>query len=81
MHVRLADAMARGAVIRDALGVDPLDVDFHEFADRPVGEVRAGLSFPPKSAGAIAGGSCGAFDLDGMSVIQQAYAASLAADD
>ena len=81
MHVRLADAMARGVVIRDALGVDLLDIDFHEFADRPVGEARAALSFPPKSPRAIASGSTGAFDLEGMSVIQQAYAASLAADD
>lgn len=81
MHVRLADAMARGAAIRQAVGVDLLDVDFHEFATRSVDEARAALSFPPKSDRAVASGSSGAFDLDGMSVIQQAYATSLTRDD
>jgi hypothetical protein len=80
MHARLADAMSRGSAIRDAVGIDLLDVDYHEFVERPVAEVRTELSFPPKSARAIASGSPGAFDVDGMSIIQQAYAATLPAN-
>lgn len=80
MHVRLADALARGSAIREALGVDLLDIDFHEHAGSSVDDVRAALSIPPKSERAIASGSVGAFDRDGMSVIQQAYADSLGDD-
>ncbi|MEQ8842320.1 MAG: hypothetical protein RIB98_15150 [Acidimicrobiales bacterium] len=81
MHVRLSDALSRGNAIREALGTDLLDVDFHELAERPVDEVREVLSFPPKSDRAVSSGSVGAFDLTGMSVIQQAYAASLGSSE
>ncbi|HEY5664995.1 MAG TPA: hypothetical protein VIS05_13270 [Ilumatobacter sp.] len=77
MHTRVGDAMWRGRVVRDRLGVDLLEVDYHRFADRPVGEVCAELGLEPKSASAVAAGSPGAFDLAGMSRIQQAYATSL----
>jgi hypothetical protein len=81
MHIRLADALSRGAAIRRGLGTDLLDVDYHELADLPLDEARRELSFPPKSAKAVAAGSVGAFAKDGMSMIQQAYAASLGADE
>jgi hypothetical protein len=77
MHARLADALSRGNAIREQLGTDLLDLDYHEFATRSVEEVRRELSFPPKSDRAIASGSAGAFDIEGMSALQQAYAASL----
>ena len=78
MHLRLADALRRGRDLCDRLGVDLLDLDFHEFADRPVAEVhgRARASAPRETA-ACAAGSPGAFDPAGMSRIQQEYAASI----
>lgn len=80
MHVRLADALARGGAIRDSLGVDLLDVDYHEFVDQPVDAVRRELSIPPKSEAAVACGCPGAFDLAGMSAIQQAHATARGQD-
>jgi len=77
MHVRIADALRRGRAGCDAVGVDLLEVDYHELADRPVVEVRNELGIPDKSAAAQACGSNGVFDLDGMSRIQQSYAATL----
>lgn len=81
MHVRLADALARGSAIRVSVGMDLLDVDYHEFAAMSVDEVRRALSFPPKSDRAISSGSVGAFAVEGMSAIQQAYAASLGSNE
>ena len=77
MHVRIADALRRGRDLCDRLGVDLLDVDYHELAARPVTEVRAELGIDPKGDAAVAAGSAGAFDLAGMSHIQQEYAASI----
>jgi hypothetical protein len=77
MHVRMADALRRGRVLRDRLGIDLLEVDYHEFAAQPVDEVRAELGFEPKSDRAVEAGSPGAFDVDGMSRIQQEFAGSL----
>ncbi len=77
MHVRLADAFRRGRDLCERLQVDLLDIDYHAFAERPVPDVRAELGFDPKADGALHAGSAGAFDLAGMSPIQQAYAASL----
>jgi hypothetical protein len=73
MHARVADALYRGRVLRDRLGIDLLEVDYHQFADQPIDAVRTELGFEPKSAA----GSPGAFDLAGMSANQQAFAASL----
>lgn len=64
-------------VLCDRLTVDVLEIAFHEPAARPVADVRADLGFIPKSEHALAAGSPGTFDLDGMSGIQQEYAASL----
>ncbi len=77
MHARLADAMRRGQDVCDRLGVDLLDVDYHDFVGRPISEVRAELSIDPKGDRAVSAGSAGAFDLAGMSRIQQEYAASI----
>jgi hypothetical protein len=77
MHVRIADALRRGRALCDRLGMDLLDVDYHEFVARPIRQVRAELGFEPKDEAAVSVGSPGAFDLAGMSRIQQEYAASL----
>ena len=77
VHVRIADALARGQRICERLGTDLLDVDYHERAGRPVAEVRDELGFDPKGDAARAAGSAGAFEPAGMSHIQQAYAASI----
>ena len=77
MHVRIADAMGRGQRLCDRLGVDLLDLDYHDHAEQPVARVRAELGFDPKGEAAVSAGSPGAFDLAGMSRIQQEYAASL----
>jgi hypothetical protein len=77
MHVRIADALRRGQRLCERLGVDPLDVDYHDVADRTVTEVRTELGIEPKSDAALAAGSPGAFDWDGLSRIQQEYATSI----
>ena len=75
MHARVADALYRGRVLCDRLGTDLLEVDYHQFADQPIEDVRRELGFEAKSP--AASGSPGAFDLAGMSMNQQAFAASL----
>lgn len=77
MHVRLADALRRGRNLCERLGVDLLEVDYHELAPRPVAEVRSELGLDPKGSAATAAGSPGAFDRAGMSRVQQEYAASI----
>jgi hypothetical protein len=77
MHVRIADALRRGRSLCDRLGADLLDVDYHEFVERPIDHVRAELGFDDKSPLAVAAGSPGVFDVAGMSRIQQQFAASL----
>jgi hypothetical protein len=71
MHQRIADSIRRGKVVCERYDVDLFEVDYHGLAVRRVDEVRALLGVPPKSAGAIEGGSAGAFDLEGMSEIQR----------
>jgi len=71
MNQRIADAIRRGKLVCQCYGVDLFDVDYHAVAGRPVEEVRKLLGVPPKSIGALEGGSAGAFDLDGMSEIQR----------
>lgn len=75
MHQRIADAIRRGKFVCDRYGVDLFDVDYHEHAARPVEELRELIGLPPKSAGAVEGGSAGAFDVAGMSENQQRIAA------
>lgn len=78
MHRRLADALRRGTLLCNDLGTDLLEVDYHDHAASPLEEVRAELGLPPKSALALHSGSMGAFDLAGMSALQQHHATSLA---
>ena len=75
MHQRIADSIRRGKVVCDRYGVDLFDVDYYVLADRPVEEIRGRLEIPPKSSGAIEGGSNGVFDPEGMSEIQRRVAA------
>lgn len=77
MHIRVADAMYRGRVLRDRLGVDLLEIDYHEHAGRPVADVCDDLGLVPKSERARDAGSPGAFEFDGMTAKQQACAMSL----
>jgi hypothetical protein len=77
MHIRIADALYRGRVLRDRLGVDLLEVDYHEHASRRVADICNDLGLMPKSEHARDAGSPGAFDLDGMTTKQQEYAVSL----
>jgi hypothetical protein len=81
MHVRIADALRRGRNLCDRLGVDLLELDYHELASQPVAEVRAEVGIDPKGTAAVDVGSPGAFDLAGMSRIQQAYATSVEQGD
>jgi hypothetical protein len=74
MHQRIADAIRRGKVVSEATGQDLFEVDYHAVADRSVEEVCAMLGVPRKSAGALEGGSVGAFSLAGMSEIQRRFA-------
>jgi hypothetical protein len=74
MHHRLADAIRRGKIVCDRLNLDLFEFDFHANAHRPVDEVREIMGMVPKSDGALEAGSAGAFDLSGMSEIQQRVA-------
>jgi hypothetical protein len=71
MHVRIADAIRRGKVVSENCGTDLFEVDYHALASRSVDEVRVQLGIPEKSEASCAGGSAGAFELAGMSEIQQ----------
>ena len=71
MNQRIADAIWRGKVVCESYGVDLFAVDYYELANRPVPEIRDLLRVPPKSAGAIDGGSVGLFDPAGMSENQR----------
>lgn len=81
MQQRIADAIARGKMVAERFGTDLFEVDFHALADCPVDEVRERLAVRPKSAAAVAGGSAGLFDLEGMSASQQQYVAEHPRDD
>ena len=81
MHQRIADAIRRGKVVSECYGVDLFEVDYHALAEKPVEEVRELLFVPPKSSGALEGGSAGAFDLEGMSEIQRRAVARRQGDD
>ncbi|MGO9872691.1 MAG: hypothetical protein ACLPVY_02735 [Acidimicrobiia bacterium] len=71
MHQRIADAIRRGKVVCNRYGVDLFEVDYYELAGRPIGEIRELLGMPPKSSGAVEGGSVGLFDAEGMSENQR----------
>ncbi len=78
MHVRVADALRRGRALRDSLGIDLLEVDYHDFASQPLDDVRHALGLAPKSQSALAVGSPSVFHPDGMTPFQLQYAASIA---
>lgn len=77
MHVRVGDALSRGRVLREQLGVDLLEVDYHDFASQPLDVVRNELGLLPKSERALAAGSPGIFEDAGMTPFQLQYAASI----
>ena len=57
--VRFADALRRGLALHlDVMG----DVDWFQYADQPIDDVRRTLGVPPKGADAIAAGSLSATD-------------------
>ena len=71
MPVRLADAMRRGALCgAHSGGRDLLAVDWFEYADRPVAEVRAEFGIVEKSERAIAAGSVDPWSPGGISPYQ-----------
>jgi hypothetical protein len=74
MHIRIADAIRRGKIVSESCRRDLFKVDYYGHADKPIPEVREMLQVPEKSAVALAHGSPGAFDRDGMSASQQQFA-------
>jgi hypothetical protein len=74
MHQRIADAIKRGRDVCERLGTDLLEIDYHDWLDRPVGDVREHLGIPAKSQAAERAGSPGIFDIEGMSLRQRDYA-------
>jgi hypothetical protein len=80
MHARLADAIRRGKIVCEGYGVDLFEVDYYDLAQQPVADVRALLGMPPKSPGAIDGGSAGLFDWEGMSEHQRQVVAQRRGD-
>jgi hypothetical protein len=81
MDVRLADALRRGKVIAEQLGKDLFTIDYHVLAPRQVDEVRVELHIPPKSPDAVAAGSVGLFDPEGMSEYQREAGRRMAAGE
>jgi hypothetical protein len=71
MGVRLADAVRRGKAVSEGFGQDLFTVDFHAMRDWSLDAVREFLHVLPKSPAAIAAGSPGLFDLEGMSKTQR----------
>ena len=55
MHLRIADAIRRGRNLCDRIGADLLDVDYHEFVDSPIAEVRAELGIDPQRRRGVVG--------------------------
>ena len=70
--VRLADGMRRGALMVDTHvpGKDLLAVDWFDWADLPLDEVRDLLGLVPKSSAALAAGSVGPWDHGALSAFQ-----------
>jgi hypothetical protein len=81
MLQRVADAIRRGKVVSERCGTDLFEVDYYALAESPVGEVCDRLGVPPKSSGAIEGGSAGTFDPAGMSEVQRRFAAQRRGDN
>ena len=82
LHVTLVDLSEGGAKVTlprpHAFTVCVLRwMDYHAFAEHPTAEVRAELGMGPKGDPAQGAGSPGAFELAGMSKVQQAYAMTI----
>ena len=80
--VRIADAMRRGALCRDTVvGVDSIDylhLDWFAIAELSVTEARRRFGVVDKSPGAVAAGSVGPWDREGMSEFQRRAGRQLA---
>ena len=76
MAHRLADAIRRGKAVQEHFDTDLFAVDYHALATTPLVEVRAMLGVPPKGPEALAAGSPGIFDHEGMSEAQKEWAAT-----
>ncbi len=76
MQHRVADAIRRGKSVAERCQTDLFDVDYHGMSALSLEEVCERLRVPPKSELACASGSAGPFELEGMSEIQRAYAAT-----
>jgi hypothetical protein len=75
MAVRLADAMRRGALCGAANhGVDLLAVDWFDYAERPIDDVRDELGVVAKSERALDSGSVGPWEHGGISPYQYEHA-------
>lgn len=74
--VRLADAVRRGAWLRE--GVDFMEVDWFAIADLPLDEARRRFGVRPKSAAAIEAGSVGPWEPGGLSAFQRGEGETLA---
>lgn len=87
MAVRLADAMRRGALCgwhmtprrEDGRSVDLMTVDWFQYADRPLTEVREEFAVVPKSEQAVAAGSVTPWELGGISPFQHRQGQDVAA--
>ena len=73
MHRRIADAIRRGKAVCEQYGKDLFCIDYHQMAHVPVEEIRELLHIPTKADQAVASGSPGLFDLEGMSAQQRRF--------
>ncbi len=79
MGVRMADAMYRGAIVGAKFGGrDLMEVDWFEFADRDVFDVRRMVGMPPKSEPTCRAGSVGPSAPGGITEFQLALGRSMA---
>ncbi len=83
MSVRLADALRRGALSHGPEGEDDVDfmaLDWFEYADRPLDELRRRFGITSKADKAIAAGSVGPWEPGGISPFQYETGRQAAAD-
>ena len=79
MPIRLGDALLRGAMVANKFnGIDLLEVDWFQYADRPLEDVRAEFGLTPKAERAVAAGSVGPWEPGGISPYQYATAKAAA---
>ncbi|MEI7623595.1 MAG: hypothetical protein WCJ88_08565 [Actinomycetes bacterium] len=79
MGVRMADAMYRGAIVGAKFGGrDLMEIDWFEFADRDLFDVRRMVGMPPKSEPTCRAGSVGPWAPGGISEFQLGMGRSMA---